>query len=388
MKREENVKIYEDTRAWCESNTILKESIRKSISGQRVIYEKDEVKTTPGHRYTEKANVIVSQKRSFEAAANYKGQKICVHNFASATTPGGGVRKGSRAQEECLCRISTLHFCLDTEEMWERFYTPHRRELGDIHNGDCIYTPGVVVIKTDTDQPERMPEEDWYTVDVITLAAPKLKEGTWIGERPQGAVDKELITDAELLEIHKARLRRLFELAKANEEEVLILGAFGCGAYNNPACVVAEAMLNVVKEYEFDFRTIEFAVYCLPEESFNYRTFQRFFKPHLARREKKSIEVYTYDLSDKCGRIVQFEKSLIDRYAETIMPNEEVDEEFIQQMIMHYSQRECNDEVLSYRIALAMAEELSESENLDFFSQEEIDALLNGMQITDQEKGK
>ena len=45
-------------------------------------------------RFTDEAKIVVSTKRTFEAAAGYAGQKVAVHNFASATNPGGGVTRG------------------------------------------------------------------------------------------------------------------------------------------------------------------------------------------------------------------------------------------------------------------------------------------------------
>ncbi len=44
-------------------------------------------------RFSDEAKIIVSAKRTFEAAAGYAGQKLAVHNFASATNPGGGVTR-------------------------------------------------------------------------------------------------------------------------------------------------------------------------------------------------------------------------------------------------------------------------------------------------------
>ena len=273
MSREENVAIFENTRILCKTNKSLIEAVMDSTQKQELILEDDLFPVSTEKRYKDKAQIIVSTKRSFEAAAGYKGQMTCVHNFASSITPGGGVLKGSSAQEECLCRISSLYFCLDTKTMWDGFYKPHRNELDNVHNDDLIFTPNVVVFKTDTTSPKLMEEEDWYKVDVITLAAPMLRYEIGLGHNGSARQTRR-VTDEELLAIHEKRMRRFLAVAKEKGEEVLILGAFGCGAFMNSPQVVAQAMKNILPDYLYDFKTIEFAVYCLPNDETNYKVFE------------------------------------------------------------------------------------------------------------------
>lgn len=280
MSREDNVAVFEDTKKVCNTNKMLVEAVKNSIKNQEVILEGDSYAVDSDKRYAEKARIVVSKKKSFEAAAGYKGMKICVHNFASATTPGGGVVKGSSAQEECLCRTSSLYFSLDTKEMWDSFYKPHREKLDNIHNDDLIYTPDVVVFKTDTAVPKSMVEEDWYAVDVITLAAPKLRYQNGMGNNGRPRQNTK-VTDKELLAIHEKRMRRFLDVAKAKGEEVLILGAFGCGAFMNSPEVVAQAMKNILPDYLYDFKAIEFAVYCSANDNTNYKVFERILKPFI-----------------------------------------------------------------------------------------------------------
>lgn len=277
MSREENVAIFEDTKRLCKTNKRLLHEILFSTVNQEVILEKHNISVSKDKRYDEKAKIVISKKRSLEAASAYKGQKICVHNFASATTPGGGVVKGSSAQEECLCRVSSLYFSLNTKDMWDDFYTPHREGLDNIHNDDLIYTPDVIVFKTDTANPQLMPEEDWFDVNVITLAAPKLRYQGGKGNNGRPNQDRK-VTDKELLAIHEKRMRRFLDVAKAKGDEVLILGAFGCGAFMNSPQIVAQAIKNILPEYLYDFRTIEFAVYCPPNDDTNYKVFERILK--------------------------------------------------------------------------------------------------------------
>ncbi len=275
MGREENVAVFDDTERLCKTNKRLIEAVRKSTASQKLILEGDSLQTVDKNIYEEKASVVVSKKRSYEAAEGYRGQKVCVHNFASASNPGGGVTHGANAQEECLCRCSSLYFSLNTPAMWDGFYMPHRNAHDPIHNDDIIYTPGVTVFKTDTAYPKLMSENDWYEVDVITCAAPNL--------RPQpsnifntGDGNKAIkISDKDLLELHEKRLGRILDVAVMEGAEVIILGAFGCGAFQNNPEVVAQVARNVISEYMHAFKVVEFAVYCSPRDEANYRVFER-----------------------------------------------------------------------------------------------------------------
>ena len=278
MGRQDNIENFEDTQRMYTSNERLISALKHSIAGQHCFSGKERQWYGPGHRiYQQSAKVVVSSKRTLEAAAPYAyaGKKVCVLNFASATNPGGGVIKGSSAQEEAICRCSTLYPNLKEQRMWYQFYAPHRRAHDPLHNDDCIYTPGVVVFKSDTDYPQLLPEEKWYSVNVLTCAAPNLRERPST-EMNSGDGDAAVhISREELQALHEKRMRRVLEIAWAKENEVVILGAFGCGAFRNPPTVVAQAMKTVVQEYRKKFETIEFAVYCSTQYDTNYRIFQQ-----------------------------------------------------------------------------------------------------------------
>ena len=57
------------------------------------------------------------------------------------------------------------------------------------------------------------------------------------------------------------------------------VGAFGCGAFKNPPEVVAEAYNEVIRDYLYDFETIEFAIVCSDgKPSWNYEVFSKTIK--------------------------------------------------------------------------------------------------------------
>lgn len=277
MGRPENILVFQDTEKKVKYTEKLSSAVKYSTENQKLVWEYEDFPNANLDIYKDEAEIVVSKKRSFEAAEGYKGMKTCVLNFASATSPGGGVVNGSSAQEESLCRCSTLYFSLNTPDMWSGFYIPHRNSEDPKHNDDVIYTPNVCVFKTDTDNPKMMAEKDWYHVNVITCAAPNLKKVPSNRMNPAEGDKPVKMLDEDLQALHEKRLSRILDVAVSNGDEVIILGAFGCGAFKNDPKVVVRAMKNVVEKYKHCFKVIEFAVYCSPRDEENYHIFKETF---------------------------------------------------------------------------------------------------------------
>lgn len=277
--KEALVAVFEDTSKWYKTDESLKEAVEASISGTCIYYEWD-TPELPKERPFDKTIITVTSSKSFEAAMRirkeYPDERIAVHNFASATNPGGGVTKGSKAQEESLCRCSTLYPVLNTAENWNNYYGFHRNRHDVRYTDTCIYSPGILIIKSDDDIPKRLAKEEWCEVDILTVAAPNLRP------QPNNAMnpgkDKPMkLTDRQVLELHLSRARRMLTVAASKGDQILVLGAFGCGAFMNKPEIVAEAYKKVLKEFDGYFKLVEFAVYCTPRDESNYTAFKKEF---------------------------------------------------------------------------------------------------------------
>ncbi|MGM9811010.1 MAG: TIGR02452 family protein [Paludibacteraceae bacterium] len=282
------ISVFNDTMDCIQANARYRAAVAEAISKQTIVLESEPLAVPPA-AFDRPARVIVTHNRTLEAAAQYIEQdtagelaggevsrpcasaspKVCVLNFASATNPGGGVEHGASAQEECICRCSTLYPCLTAPAILDGFYKPHRLSPNPLHNDDIIYTPDVLVLKDD--DYHMLPKP--FAVDVITCAAPNLRSVPANQDNADGKI-QAVISDEELYRLHVQRARRIMTVAANHHAEVLILGAFGCGAFRNNPAIVAKAYNAVLPEFLYHFRTIEFAVYCTYFSQQNYQAFQ------------------------------------------------------------------------------------------------------------------
>lgn len=246
--RQINYEVMNDTKKHYTENEELKAAVQNSISRQYMVAHEDTI-ALPDMTDRE-THYLVSGKRTFEAAKDYKGKKLAVLNFANNHSIGGAPFSAG-AQEESLCRCSTLFPCL--EAMRKPFYQKHSADytnglINEMGNDDLIYTPDVVVFKSDerTDPvyPQLLPHNEWYLVDVITCAAPELRR---MRSRPSDY-------EAQIT----SRIKKILDVACKERVEVLILGAWGCGAFKNPSEIVARVFHTLLPNY--DFETVEFAL--------------------------------------------------------------------------------------------------------------------------------
>ncbi len=273
---EQLAEVFADTQKIYGDDEFLKQSIEKSIAGT-AYYDAETYPPLPAKKF-DATKISVIKSRTFEAAFKLREEnpsaRIAVHNFASATNPGGGVVKGSRAQEEALCRCSTLYAVLKTDENWRRYYKFHRDRRDSVYTDACIFTPEITVFKSDTDLPEILPRESWLTVDVMTCAAPNLRERPNNIYNPGKAFPAQLST-TELLAVHERRARHMLTVLASHGVEIFVTGAFGCGAFKNNPSVVATAYKNILPDFDGAFREIVFAIFCTPRDTHNFDAFRK-----------------------------------------------------------------------------------------------------------------
>ena len=187
--------------------------------------------------------------------------RVLVLNLANAFRPGGGVRSGARAQEESLCRRSTLLASL--ESTGASPYYRYNKEWADYLGSDgIIVTPDVEVFRAS----DGTLLKDSFAVSVMTCAAPEL--------RGAGADTDQ--NSEEYRTMMRRRIDGILMTAAALGYRHLVLGAFGCGAFRNDAAVVSDLFRQALEDFR-PFETVDFAVLNFPNDTYNFDNFSRNF---------------------------------------------------------------------------------------------------------------
>ena len=276
-RTERLIDVFNDTQAQYSDNPVLAKAVKDSCREAK-LYEADDYPALSAALRKPQCEVTITKLKTFEAAMRQRRlhpqARIAVLNFASATNPGGGAAKGSVAQEECLCRCSTLYPTLNSQQFLQKYYSVNRASHDPLHTDACIYSPNIVVFKSDELFPALLKPEDWVTLDVISCAAPNLRANTNNAFNP-GQAKKAALSSEQQYKLHLKRARHILTVTASYNVDILILGAFGCGVFRNDPFAVARAYRDVLNELHSYFSGIEFAIYCRDNEIVNFSAFKQ-----------------------------------------------------------------------------------------------------------------
>ena len=189
-------------------------------------------------------------------------------NLASNVSPGGGYHKGTNAQEECLCQMSTLSQSLYQygSEKYKHIrdaelpkYYPDVYPM-DINYGG-IYSPDVVFFRNNKSQYYSLRDKTFST-SVITIASLSNREKNSYTNDERKYFNDDLTLTDEGISIEKNKIRTIFRIALDNGHDSIVLGAFGCGVYNLLPSEVSKLFYDVLNETEFknNFKKVTFAI--------------------------------------------------------------------------------------------------------------------------------
>ena len=261
MNKKDLISVFNDTMDFV-TTKFSGPTLRAQMS-TRIISDPEDFR---GEKYYDEPAIIkVTNRDTFTAAKEYANiinntneGFVGVLNFASSTNPGGGVTKGSTAQEECLCRCSNLYLTLYQEKCIREYYNVNKKYMSNLGSDAIIYSRNIYVFKDKNYN--MLPVKDRFYVDVLTCAAPNLRENPRNQYNTDASEEKLTLTDEELYNIHVKRARNILNVAIKNEDDYLILGAFGCGAFRNNPEIVAKAYKDVLQDYMYCFKVIDFAI--------------------------------------------------------------------------------------------------------------------------------
>ncbi len=181
-----------------------------------------------------------------------QNEEIDANNFANARNVGGGFLQGDATQEEELMRTCPTLF-----PSLQRSTYPFQ------WNQDLKYTTDVTVIRDSSNQYKPFSNDQIAHTNIITAAAPDRR---WM------TGDKWTHEDMEYLATSICRIPLLCSTQAMSKPRTLILGAIGCGAFQNSPQENAAILVKAASEVSGYYRRIIFAI---PDSNgTNYQAFK------------------------------------------------------------------------------------------------------------------
>lgn len=207
-------------------------------------------------------------------------KKVLVLNFANPVLPGGGVWRGANAQEEDLCRKSSLLNSLESKRA-SAFYDSHRWLDHEQATDAIIISPEVEIIR---DEDNNLLAETTI-VAVMTCAAPAVR------------FEMQPIEREDLEELLYDRIMGMLHVAAHEGYKHLVLGAWGCGAFGNDPDMVSDMFYKALKDFRYGkkrendvFNEIVFAVLDRSYKKRNLNAFKRNFDHFYRDEDAEEIE--------------------------------------------------------------------------------------------------
>lgn len=194
---------------------------------------------------------VVNDKTTLDAVRDeiQYGKKLVCLNFASARNPGGGFLTGSQAQEESIARASGLYPSLLKAE---KYYQVNRAYKSCLYTNHIIYSPDVPIFKY----------EDGEFMDEIICASVITAPAVNAGVVLRNETEKE----AEIIPTMRKRMDMILAICLEQGYETLVLGAWGCGVFQNDPQMVAKLFHELLEgKYQNCFSKVIFAIYSKDE---------------------------------------------------------------------------------------------------------------------------
>lgn len=184
-----------------------------------------------------------------EAIKNGHTDVLCL-NFASARNAGGGFLGGSQAQEESIARSTGLYNC---QIKLSGYYDANRKTKSCFYTDFMIYSPNVPILK---DEDGNNLEE---LISSAIITAPAVNAGVVKQREPERI--------SEIEEVMKRRIRKVLAISLENGHTTIVLGAWGCGVFQNNYADVARYFKEIIYgEFKNRFQKIVFAIYSKNEK--------------------------------------------------------------------------------------------------------------------------